>query len=106
MKTKRKGTPSQQLYWSQHPVISFRLPLDLYEPLDRLKGSRSWADLVKELLLSEQERDKQARARAEKALRLTYECFKCGKRHPAPIELAQRRIDEGGPYRCPACRAG
>ena len=50
MARRRHYPPSQIRYWREHPVVGVRLSRELKEILDRVRGGRSYAELIKEVL--------------------------------------------------------
>ncbi len=51
MARRRHYPPSQIRYWREHPVVGVRLSRELKELLDRVRGGRSYAELIKDVLM-------------------------------------------------------
>ena len=107
---KRKLPPSRTRYEQSHPVVSFRVPRDIYDELQRIKeeGDRSFTDILK-LGMGKAERDnkevakirKQARhegyqkgyGEAELKYKVTYPCSMCGQMMVVTHENEKKAIE-------------
>lgn len=108
---KRKLPPSRTRYEQSHPVVSFRVPRDIYDELQRVKeeGDRSFTDILKQGMgKAEHDSRKAAKIRqeslaegyrkgyseAELKYKVTYHCSMCGQTMEVTHENEKRAITE------------
>lgn len=53
MKSKRHYPPSYYRYKEKHKTITIQVPNDLYYQIDAIKGNKTYAQFIKDLLINE-----------------------------------------------------
>ena len=81
--------PSRIRYEEDNPTVTLRLTSDLKAALDEVRGERSYADLVRDMLRDSAVISSQARKRYQ----ITCNCSRCGREIPIePGSLIHKEV--------------